>query len=30
LALQGTVEGGDADVSALLDFLAGSTRGIVR
>ena len=29
-ALKGTVEGGDADVAALLDFLAVSTRGIVR
>ena len=29
-ALAGTVEGGDADVQALLDFLASSTRGIVR
>lgn len=29
-ALAGTVEGGDADVSLLLDFLAASTRGIVR
>ncbi len=29
-ALVGTVEGGDADVALLLDFLAGSTRGIVR
>ena len=29
-ALAGTVEGGDADVHALLDFLAASTRGIVR
>jgi len=26
----GTVEGGDTDVQALLDFLAASTRGIVR
>jgi len=29
-ALRGTVEGGDADIDTLLDFLAGSTRGIVR
>jgi UDP-N-acetylglucosamine acyltransferase len=29
-ALAGTVEGGDADVHMLLDFLAVSTRGIVR
>jgi UDP-N-acetylglucosamine acyltransferase len=29
-ALRGTVEGGDADVATLLDFLAASTRGIVR
>ncbi len=29
-ALMGTVEGGDADITALLDFLASSTRGIVR
>jgi UDP-N-acetylglucosamine acyltransferase len=29
-ALMGTVEGGDADVAALLDFLSTSTRGIVR
>jgi UDP-N-acetylglucosamine acyltransferase len=29
-ALAGTVEGGDADVHTLLDFLAVSTRGIVR
>ncbi len=29
-ALRGTVDGGDADVSLLLDFLAASTRGIVR
>lgn len=29
-ALKGTVEGGDADVQQLLDFLAASTRGIVR
>ena len=29
-ALAGTVEGGDADVAMLLDFLAASTRGIVR
>ncbi|MBU6257773.1 MAG: acyl-ACP--UDP-N-acetylglucosamine O-acyltransferase [Burkholderiales bacterium] len=29
-ALRGSVEGGDADVDALLGFLAGSTRGIVR
>ena len=29
-ALQGTVDGGDADVSMLLDFLSASTRGIVR
>ena len=28
--LRGTVEGGDADVQMLLDFLAVSTRGIVR
>jgi UDP-N-acetylglucosamine acyltransferase len=28
--LKGTVEGGDADVDRLLDFLAASTRGIVR
>ena len=31
IALQrGTVDGGDADVQVLLDFLAASTRGIVR
>jgi UDP-N-acetylglucosamine acyltransferase len=29
-ALAGTVEGGDADVQMLLDFLAASTRGIAR
>jgi UDP-N-acetylglucosamine acyltransferase len=29
-ALRGTVEGGDADVNMLLDFLAASTRGIAR
>ena len=29
-ALQGTVDGGDADVTLLLDFLAASTRGIAR
>lgn len=29
-ALKGTVEGGDADVALLLEFLAASTRGIVR
>jgi UDP-N-acetylglucosamine acyltransferase len=29
-ALAGTVDGGDVDVQMLLDFLAGSTRGIVR
>jgi UDP-N-acetylglucosamine acyltransferase len=29
-ALHGTVEGGDADVQLLLDFLAASTRGIAR
>ncbi|MDE2083149.1 MAG: acyl-ACP--UDP-N-acetylglucosamine O-acyltransferase [Burkholderiales bacterium] len=29
-AQAGTVEGGDADVQTLLDFLAASTRGIVR
>jgi UDP-N-acetylglucosamine acyltransferase len=29
-ALAGTVEGGDADVAMLLDFLAAATRGIVR
>jgi UDP-N-acetylglucosamine acyltransferase len=29
-ALKGTVEGGDADIGLLLDFLAASTRGIVR
>ena len=29
-ALAGTVDGGDADVALLLDFLAASTRGIVR
>ena len=29
-ALHGTVEGGDADVALLLDFLAASTRGIAR
>ena len=29
-ALAGAVEGGDADVSLLLDFLAASTRGIAR
>jgi UDP-N-acetylglucosamine acyltransferase len=28
--LRGTVEGGDADVALLLDFLAASTRGIAR
>ena len=30
LALQGTVEGGDADVAMLLSFIAASTRGLVR
>jgi len=30
VALKGTVEGGDGDVALLLDFLAASTRGIVR
>ena len=30
VALRGAVEGGDADVQAMLDFLAASTRGIVR
>ncbi|MBL8340495.1 MAG: acyl-ACP--UDP-N-acetylglucosamine O-acyltransferase [Rubrivivax sp.] len=29
-ALRGTVEGGEADVALLLDFLAASTRGIAR
>jgi UDP-N-acetylglucosamine acyltransferase len=29
-ALAGSVEGGDADIQALLDFLAAATRGIVR
>jgi UDP-N-acetylglucosamine acyltransferase len=29
-ALRGTVEGGDADVALLLDFLAAATRGIAR
>ena len=29
-ALIGTVQGGDADITALLDFLSSSTRGIVR
>jgi UDP-N-acetylglucosamine acyltransferase len=29
-SLMGKVEGGDADVSALLEFLGASTRGIVR
>ncbi|MBL8308299.1 MAG: acyl-[acyl-carrier-protein]--UDP-N-acetylglucosamine O-acyltransferase, partial [Rubrivivax sp.] len=29
-SLLGTVEGGDAEVQAMLDFLAASTRGIVR
>ncbi|MBL8288152.1 MAG: acyl-ACP--UDP-N-acetylglucosamine O-acyltransferase [Rubrivivax sp.] len=29
-ALAGTVEGGDADVALLVDFLAASTRGIAR
>jgi UDP-N-acetylglucosamine acyltransferase len=29
-ALAGSVDGGDADVQMLLDFLAASTRGIVR
>jgi UDP-N-acetylglucosamine acyltransferase len=29
-ALLGSVEGGDAEVQAMLDFLAASTRGIVR
>jgi UDP-N-acetylglucosamine acyltransferase len=29
-ALTGTVEGGDADIAMLLDFLAASTRGIAR
>jgi UDP-N-acetylglucosamine acyltransferase len=29
-ALKGTVEGGDADVAMLLDFLSASTRGIAR
>jgi UDP-N-acetylglucosamine acyltransferase len=28
--LRGTVEGGDADIALLLDFLAASTRGIAR
>jgi hypothetical protein len=28
--LRGMVEGGDADVNMLLDFLAASTRGIAR
>jgi UDP-N-acetylglucosamine acyltransferase len=29
-ALRGTVDGGDADIELLLDFLAASTRGIAR
>jgi UDP-N-acetylglucosamine acyltransferase len=29
-ALAGTVDGGDADIDLLLDFLATSTRGIAR
>jgi UDP-N-acetylglucosamine acyltransferase len=29
-ALKGTVDGGDGDIDAVLDFLAASTRGIVR
>ncbi len=29
-ALRGTVDGGDADIALVLDFLAASTRGIVR
>ena len=29
-ALRGTVEGGDADIALLLDFLAAATRGIAR
>jgi len=29
-ALAGTVEGGDADIAMLQDFLAAATRGIVR
>jgi UDP-N-acetylglucosamine acyltransferase len=29
-ALRGTVDGGDADIQALLDFLTASTRGIAR
>jgi UDP-N-acetylglucosamine acyltransferase len=29
-ALRGTVDGGDADIALLLDFLAASTRGIAR
>ncbi len=29
-ALRGTVDGGDADIDALLAFLAASDRGIVR
>ncbi|MBL8323972.1 MAG: acyl-ACP--UDP-N-acetylglucosamine O-acyltransferase [Rubrivivax sp.] len=29
-ALRGTVEGGEADIALLLDFLAASTRGIAR
>jgi UDP-N-acetylglucosamine acyltransferase len=28
--LRGTVDGGDADIALLLDFLAAATRGIVR
>jgi UDP-N-acetylglucosamine acyltransferase len=30
VVLKGTVEGGDADVELLLDFIAGATRGIAR
>jgi UDP-N-acetylglucosamine acyltransferase len=29
-ALRGTVEGGDADIAMLLDFIAASTRGLAR
>jgi UDP-N-acetylglucosamine acyltransferase len=29
-ALRGTVDGGDADIATMLDFLAAAKRGIVR
>ena len=29
-ALRGTVDGGDADIALLLDFVAASTRGLAR